>query len=141
MAQAEDIFQDTFINFLKAIENNNNIDNVQGYLLKIARNNSINHKKTVSSNIIFEELIEDFHSSNQDEKYESKEIIEIVNRALDLLPDEFKEAFVLQVYEGMSYQEIANLTNVPVTTVRNRVVRAKMKMRDILAPIFNENIN
>lgn len=141
MAQAEDIFQDTFINFLKAIENNYNIENVQGYLLKIARNNSINHKKTVSSNIIFEELIEDFHSSNQDEKYESKEIIEIVNRALDLLPDESKEAFVLQVYEGMSYQEIANLTNVPVTTVRNRVVRAKMKMREILAPIFNENIN
>lgn len=138
MAQAEDIFQDTFINFLKAIENNHNIENVLGYLLKIARNNTINHKKTIAFNTIFEEIVEDFHSSNQDEKYESKEMLEIINKALDLLTEENKEAFVLQVYEGMSYQEIANLTNLPISTIRNRIVRAKMKLREILEPILNE---
>lgn len=86
-------------------------------------------------------MVEDFHASNLDEKYENKEMLEIINKALDLLTDENKEAFVLQVYEGMSYQEIADLTNLPVSTIRNRIVRAKMKLREILAPILNENIN
>lgn len=135
---AEDIFQETFISFYKAITIENDITNIQGYLLKIARNNILNHKKSYKSNIIYEELVEDYHSFILDEKYESKEFAEIVDKTLDLLTDEYREAFVLQVFEGLSYQEIADLLDIPISTVRNRVVRSKIKLKELLVPLLKD---
>ena len=50
-----------------------------------------------------------------------------------------REALVLQVYGGLSYLEIAEVMGVPMTTVRNWIVRAKDKMRKIVAPYFQES--
>ncbi|GAB1370813.1 hypothetical protein MASR1M45_08750 [Candidatus Kapaibacterium sp.] len=55
---------------------------------------------------------------------------------LELLPDMHKEAFILQAFQGLSYSEIAAVLDVPVTTVRNWIVRAKSKLREILLPYF-----
>ncbi len=134
---AEDIFQDTFERFYKTVLGDSQIENVQGLLLKIARNLSLNHKR--DNKAIFSE-IEDFHVPIIDNSYESKEIALIVERALELLSDEYKEAFILQVYEGLSYNEIGEIMEIPLSTVRNRVVRAKMKLRDILLPYFEEKV-
>lgn len=133
---AEDIFQETFIQLLKSIENDVKINSVKAYLLITARNLSINFKrKNKVETVEFNDLLHLFN----DRTYEMKELTQLVDSALDLLPDEHKEAFILQVYNGLSYSEIANITNVPLTTVRNRVVRAKYKLREILTPILQEN--
>ncbi len=130
---AEDIFQDTFIQLLKSIENNVQIDNINGYLLKTARNLSINFKRKNKVEII---EYDDLNYFINDRAFELQELSELLDSALDLLPVEHKEAFILQTYYGLSYSEIANLTEVPLTTVRNRVVRAKFKLREILSPIL-----
>ena len=54
-------------------------------------------------------------------------------------PDDHREAVVLQLYNGYSYDEIGTMMNVPVTTVRNWVVRAKSKLRATLAPYFDND--
>jgi RNA polymerase sigma-70 factor (ECF subfamily) len=61
--------------------------------------------------------------------------------ALELLGDEYREALVLQTYNELSYQEIAEIQGVPLTTVRNRIVRAKRKLREIVQPYLAENKN
>jgi DNA-directed RNA polymerase specialized sigma24 family protein len=43
------------------------------------------------------------------------------------------------MYCGFSYEEIAEINNVPVTTVRNWIVRAKIKLRKILSPYFEDS--
>lgn len=128
----DDIFQETFIKFYNAATSGYNIPSVQFYLLKIARNLCINIKK---KNISYVE-IEDFHLPYEEFTVENSELNKLVNMGLELLPDMHKEAFILQAFQGLSYSEIAAVLDVPVTTVRNWIVRAKSKLREILLPYF-----
>jgi RNA polymerase sigma-70 factor (ECF subfamily) len=69
---------------------------------------------------------------------EEQELTKLVAMSLDLLPEEYREALTLQIYGGLSYQEIGESMGVPVTTIRNWIVRAKQKMQEILAPYYEE---
>lgn len=133
---ADDVFQEIFIRFYNAAVKGYEMPSVQFYLLKIARNLCLNHKRDNRAMLV---ELEDFHIPDNDSALESEEVSKLVNTALDLIPEEHKEAFILQVYQGMTYAEIAELTDVPLTTVRNRVVRAKRKLREILLPYFESN--
>jgi RNA polymerase sigma-70 factor (ECF subfamily) len=61
-------------------------------------------------------------------------IIQQVRDALQRLEPEQKQVVMLREYEGLSYQEIADVMSVPVGTVRSRLFRAKLALRDMLAP-------
>lgn len=61
------------------------------------------------------------------------EISEGVNDALRQLPPHQREAFVLHRFQEMAYEEIANVTNTPVGTIKSRVVRAERALRPLLA--------
>jgi RNA polymerase sigma-70 factor, ECF subfamily len=58
---------------------------------------------------------------------------ETLNRALEELPDVFREALVLRELEGMSYREIADLTSVSMGTVMSRLARARTRLRQSLS--------
>ncbi|MFM8437974.1 MAG: RNA polymerase sigma factor [Candidatus Kapaibacterium sp.] len=132
---ARDIFQDTFIRFLNSADSTRDMTNVPAFLLRIARNLCLNWKRDHGSRTVeFNELDIGTH----DRQVESRELANLISMALELLPEDHREAVVLQMYHGMSYEEIGEQLHVPVSTVRNWVVRAKKKMRDILAPYFAE---
>jgi len=133
---ADDVFQETFIRFLHSGEKATNVSNVPAYLLRIARNLCLNAKRDDKS--AHSEVIEDLEIPMEDKTVEMAELGRLIEMALALLPEEHREAFVLQEYNGLSYKEIADVTNVPLTTVRNRVVRAKKKLREILTPYLEE---
>lgn len=133
---ADDVFQDTFIRFLNSVQDERVMTNVPAFLLRIARNLCLNYKRDHKPNSV---MFEDYHRSFTDKQVESNEIAKLITMALDLLPDEYRESLILQMYHGMSYEEIGEQLNVPVTTVRNWVVRSKKQMRDILAPYFEDH--
>jgi RNA polymerase sigma-70 factor (ECF subfamily) len=56
-----------------------------------------------------------------------------VRQALDQLPEEFRTALVLKELEGLKYEEIAELQNCPIGTVRSRIFRAREELRQRLA--------
>ncbi|MEK7792994.1 MAG: sigma-70 family RNA polymerase sigma factor [Candidatus Hydrogenedentota bacterium] len=60
------------------------------------------------------------------------EVSEAVNEALQHLPEHQREAFVLRRFEDMSYEDIAQVTQVPVGTAKSRVVRAERALRPLL---------
>lgn len=132
---ADDLFQEIFLLFLKSSKDAHHVENVAAYLVRIARNTVLNSKRTPQPLTV---EIEDFHLPYNDNKYESQEIIQLIEAALDTLPEDQRECYALQLYSGLSYNEIADLMSVPISTVRNRVVRAKKKIREILAPYFEE---
>ena len=54
---------------------------------------------------------------------------ENVQKAIDILNPKYKEPIILRDIEGMSHQQIAEVTGVPVGTVKSRVHRARMKLQ------------
>jgi len=57
---------------------------------------------------------------------------EVVRRALDELPLEFREAIVLRELEELSYKEIAGVTGVPLGTVMSRLARGRKRLQQVL---------
>lgn len=126
---AEDVLQECFVDFLLYVRQTNEISNITALLMRIARNRCLNLKRN-NRNITIP--IEGIELPDYSPEHHTEEIAGLIAAALDLLSDEYREAIVLQLYNGMTYQEIAELTQVPVTTVRNRIVRAKKRLREIL---------
>jgi RNA polymerase sigma-70 factor (ECF subfamily) len=65
-------------------------------------------------------------------KTEESEKVEVVQRAIESLDPEFREALVLRDIEGFSYEEIAEIIQRPVGTVRSRIHRARTELREKL---------
>lgn len=135
---AEDLFQQTFLQLLQSVATERTMTNVPAFLLRIARNLCLNHKRRMGYTTV---PLEEFQMPVEDVPLESHELARLVTTALDLLAEEYREAFVLQTYNGLSYKEIGEITGVPVSTVRNRVVRAKQKIREILSPYLADYRN
>lgn len=133
--KAEDIFQETFVKLTQCADEDREMTNLPAFMLRIARNLCLKYKR--DNRYIFM-AVEDLNLSQAAEDFDKKELTSILSRALELLPEEYREALALQTYSEMSYAEIGDFLNIPITTVRNRVVRAKKKLREILAPYFAE---
>lgn len=61
-------------------------------------------------------------------------VVQQVREALAQLEPAQREIVLLREYQGLSYEELATLLKVPVGTVRSRLFRAKMALRDLLVP-------
>jgi len=132
---AMDALQDTFVNFYQAADEPKEMTNLPAYLLRIARNLCLNlvrqNKKTTQ--------LEDYmYFESKMEEADSNELLGLIHTALQQLPADYREAFILREYEGMSYQEIADFLNISLSLVKIRIFRAKEKLREILSPYISE---
>jgi len=67
----------------------------------------------------------------------SKQIGETVNEAMDALPEELRTAITLREIEGLSYEEISEMMNCPIGTVRSRIFRARDAIAARLRPLLD----
>lgn len=127
---AEDIFQETFVKFHESAAVERDMRNVGAYILRIARNLCLNAK---SSKYYGLASLDDVHLSNSDPSYDERQLLEIIRSAVECLPIDFREAFVLREYDGFSYNDIAEVLGVPIATVKIRIYRAKQQLRKTLS--------
>ena len=66
----------------------------------------------------------------------SKEIAATVNAAIDALSEDLRQAITLREIEGLSYEEIADVMNCPIGTVRSRIFRAREAIASRLRPLL-----
>jgi RNA polymerase sigma-70 factor, ECF subfamily len=66
----------------------------------------------------------------------SKEIAATVNAAIESLSEDLRQAIVLREIEGLSYEEIADVMNCPIGTVRSRIFRAREAIAGKLRPLL-----
>ncbi|OGU57591.1 MAG: hypothetical protein A2X64_09070 [Ignavibacteria bacterium GWF2_33_9] len=132
---AKDVFQEVFVSFYHNIDNYELQNSLNGILFKIARNNSINYNRQKK---MFSEFTEDLFAVQNFEN-ENKEVMEMINKALDILPFHQKEAFILRHVQGLDYEEISKITMTNAGTIRNRVKRAIASLQKILQPVFYES--
>ena len=64
----------------------------------------------------------------------------IVQQALAELSEEFRTALVLKEIDGMSYDEIADVLQVPLGTVRSRIHRARLELREKLSVLLRSEV-
>jgi RNA polymerase sigma-70 factor, ECF subfamily len=67
----------------------------------------------------------------------SKEIAAAVNAAIDALSEDLRQAITLREIEGLSYEEIAEVMNCPIGTVRSRIFRARESIAQRLRPLLD----
>lgn len=128
---AEDLLQETFVKLLESGRQQRTIENFPAYLMTIARNLCLSHRARSKRQFV---EVEDFHLASRDVPYEQRELLQLIQASLELLPDDYREAFVLREYNGLSYNEIADVIGESLDVVKVRIFRAKKKLRDILAP-------
>jgi len=130
-ATAEDLLQETFVKLLDSGRQGREIENFPAYLMTIARNLCLSYKAKHKRSFV---QVEDFHLTSRDVPYEQQELLQLIQTALELLPEDYREAFVLREYNGLSYVEISEVIGESLEVVKIRIFRAKKKLRDILAP-------
>ena len=67
----------------------------------------------------------------------SKEIAQAVNAAIGALSEDLRQAITLREIEGLSYEEIADVMNCPIGTVRSRIFRAREAIAERLRPLLD----
>jgi RNA polymerase sigma-70 factor (ECF subfamily) len=67
-----------------------------------------------------------------DQKSEADELEHAIQHCLDALPTEFRTAVVLADIQGMDYTEVATASKVPLGTIKSRLARARLRLRECL---------
>lgn len=149
----EDIAQETFIRAYRALHQFRGDAQFYTWLYRIAVNTAkrfllkLKHDPAVLQSAMqaSDEDDETFQRKNEpstDETPESvlaaKEIGQAVNDALAALPDDLKQALTLREIEGLSYEEIADVMNCPLGTVRSRIFRAREAVSSKVRPMLEK---
>ena len=147
-SEIEDIVQDSFIKAYRAINNFRGDSAFYTWLYRIGINTAKNHlvslgRRPKAMNDVEIEDVENFEDGQELRNLETpensimtKEIVATVNDTIESLPDELKEAISLREMDGLSYEEIAELMQCPIGTVRSRIFRAREAIADKLKPLI-----
>ena len=136
--ESDDLFQETITRLYESALQGRDITNIAGYTIKIARNLHLNmqrDRKPVVS-------IEHDTLSIAVPAHEKTEMLELIHMAMELLSEDYREAFFLREFADLPYEEIAAIMQLSNANVRIRVTRAREKIRRILDPYiaeFNES--
>jgi RNA polymerase sigma-70 factor (ECF subfamily) len=77
------------------------------------------------------------HNETPEAVLASKELAAAVNAAVEALSEELRQAITLREIEGLSYEEIADVMNCPIGTVRSRIFRARDAIAERLRPLLD----
>lgn len=149
----EDIAQETFIRAYRALHQFRGDAQFYTWLYRIAVNTAkkflleLKRDPTVSENAFKsnEDDDETYPAGNEptsDETPETtlaaKEVAVAVNAALDALPQDLRQALTLREIEGLSYEEISDVMNCPIGTVRSRIFRAREAISAKVKPMLEK---
>ena len=146
--KAEDLAQETFVKVFNHIDSFNPKYKFSSWIFKIASNLTIDaiRKKdldTVSldgsrnastpDEVDATRITVESRDENPEEFLEAKELGEEIERAIGELRPEYRTAILLRHVEGRPYEEIADIMNVPLGTVKTYIHRARGELRETLA--------
>jgi RNA polymerase sigma-70 factor, ECF subfamily len=135
---ARDLFQEVFIKFYNSAKEIKELNNAQGFLLKIARNMCLNFKRNKKLILNIDDYAFCISGKNDEKEYEQNELMSLIAGSLELLEFDQREAFILRQYQGLSYKEISEITGKTAGAIKNRYFRAKEKLKEILQPYMIE---
>ena len=151
-AEAQDIAQESFMRAYRALANFRGDSQFYTWLYRIAVNTAkkalvdLKRDPVVSESSLRGGNDDDEETSGMENELTSaetpetvlaaKEIAATVNSAMEALPEELRQAVTLREIEGLSYEEIAEVMNCPIGTVRSRIFRAREAISAKVKPLL-----
>jgi RNA polymerase sigma factor (sigma-70 family) len=142
LALAEDIFQDTFLKVIQSVKAGKYADNGKfvSWVMRIAHNLIIDHFRrikqinTISNDNYESDLFNSkaFAEDNIEDDMIKRQIQKDVRKMIGQLPDDQREVVILRHYAGLSFKEIAEITDVSINTALGRMRYALINMRRIM---------
>lgn len=126
---AEDLLQDTFVRAFRAWDRLDHAVSPRAYLFGIARHVSLDALRARRPT---DELQEETMAATVAEPEDPR--LEPMRTAIATLGETHREALLLKLQHELSYEEIAQVLDIPVGTVRSRLHHAVSQLRDILNP-------
>jgi RNA polymerase sigma-70 factor (ECF subfamily) len=137
---AEDLFQQTWVRVAERIRQYDPQRNFDGWLFSVARNLAIDHLRRVRPDSLDEPISSDIEGETKASRLVSKErpaVEGILEReragqleaAMDELPVSYREVLTLRFEEEMKLEEIAQVLEIPLSTVKTRLRRSLERMR------------
>ena len=145
---AEDLVQDTIVKAYRFFASYERGTNAKAWLFRILKNSYINNYRKQSKlpyQVDYDE-ISTYYESVRSERSDTTDMEEImyrellddeVTRALNKLPEDFRTVVLLCDIEGFTYEEIANMLDVPIGTIRSRLHRGRNLLRTSLTHYAN----
>ena len=131
--ELNDITQQVFINVYKNINSFEAERKFSSWIYRIAHNLAVNWLKAKKEKISIDEneVVAGSLASDIDinKEYLNNELKSDLNKAINNLPDKFKEPFILRYYEDLSYEEISNILKKPKNTIGTMIIRAKKLLK------------
>jgi RNA polymerase sigma-70 factor (ECF subfamily) len=146
--EVEDVTQEAFIKAYRALPSFRGDSAFYTWLYRIGINTAKNYlvamgRRAPTSTGFDNEEAENFEDAEQlrdastpEDELHGKQVANAVNKALDALPEDLRTAITLREIEGLSYEEIANVMNCPIGTVRSRIFRAREAIAAELRPLL-----
>jgi RNA polymerase sigma-70 factor (ECF subfamily) len=146
--EVEDVTQEAFIKAYRALPGFRGDSAFYTWLYRIGINTAKNYlvalgRRAPTTTDIDSEEAEGFETSDQlrdlntpESELASRQIADTVNQTLGELPEELRTAITLREIEGLSYEDIANIMNCPIGTVRSRIFRAREAIAAKLRPML-----
>jgi len=137
---AEDLVQDTIVKAYRFFNSYEKGTNAKAWLFRILKNSYINNyrKKSKQPHQVDYDEVSQFYETIRSEQSETTDLEDLmyremldddVTRALTELPEDFRTVVMLCDMEGFTYEEIANMLDVPIGTIRSRLHRGRNLLR------------
>lgn len=151
---AEDLTQEVFLRAFTSIKRFRSEANLRTWLYKIANNICIDRYRRMGlERRLFTRLEKDSDDSGCVETmeipdgtydpqalYDRTETIDEIYKALDKLPQKLRMAVLLYDLEGLTYEEITEVMDCPMGTVKSRIFKGRMQLRELLAGNKNKKM-
>lgn len=135
-SDAEDLVQDTIVKAFRFFSSYEKGTNAKAWLFRILKNSYINNyrRKSKQPNQVDYDEVSTFYETIRAERTDTSDledkmfrdlIDDDISNALDELPEDFRTVVLLCDVEGFTYEEIANMLDVPIGTIRSRLHRGR----------------
>lgn len=153
MDDAEDLAQDVCIEILESIGQFKKTSTLSTWIYRITVNKSLNFIRKNQRKQLFRQFATFFRKgdenvgsgipepSEEDKTFENNERRQILEKAINSLPENQKTAFILSKYEELSYKEITEIMNISLPSVESLLQRAKQNLQKKLVAQFSEYSN
>ncbi len=147
-AEIEDVTQEAFIKAYRALPSFRGDSAFYTWLYRIGINTAKNYlvamgRRAPTTTEFNAEDAETFDDGDQlrdvntpENELMSKQIANVVNQTMQELPEDLRTAITLREIEGLSYEDIANIMDCPIGTVRSRIFRARESIAEKLRPLL-----
>jgi RNA polymerase sigma-70 factor (ECF subfamily) len=147
-AEVQDVTQEAFIKAYRGLKNFRGDSAFYTWLYRISINTAKNHLASMSRKVTdgtdiadaehFESAAALHDIADPQRELMTDEVSSTVQQTILSLPDELKAAITLRELKGMSYEEIAEVMECPIGTVRSRIFRAREAIEQKLHPLIDE---